>query len=234
MDKQLHAGHRARMLSRLENNEAGLQEHELLEILLYNAIPRKNTNEIAHALLKTFGSVSGVFRASYSALCAVKGVGPSAAAYLKVISALLGRLRDRPVKEYPCTGNFLEFSKVVAENLRGLNEEYIELYATDDQGYIHGMERFGSREQNSAKLDPVDISRFFASYRPKAVVVAHNHLSGRCAPSGADDMFTRRLCAFCSLHGVRLLDHIIVGDAEIYSYSVHNRMEYVQALPLEV
>lgn len=234
MEKHLHEGHRARMLSRLENCETGLQEHELLEILLFNAIPRKNTNEIAHELLKTFGSVAGVFRASYSALCAVKGVGTSTAAYLRTVSLLYEKLRSRSKKEYPCTGNFAEFSKVVAENLRGLHEEYIELYATDDQGYIHGVERFSSREPNSASIDPMEVSHFFASYRPKALVVAHNHLSERSEPSSQDDLFTRKMCAYCAFHGIRLLDHIIVSDKTIYSYSVHNRMEYIRSLPIEL
>ena len=80
----MHEGHRKRMYEKLKNDD-GLYEHELLEILLFNAFQRKNTNPIAHALLDSFGSISGVLNASVEELCAVEGVGESVALYLKCI-----------------------------------------------------------------------------------------------------------------------------------------------------
>ena len=77
----MHEGHRKRMLQRLEHGE-GLQDHELLEVLLFNAIPRKNTNPLAHELLTAFSSLGELFGASYEELLDVDGVGPETAAYL--------------------------------------------------------------------------------------------------------------------------------------------------------
>ena len=71
----MHEGHRKRMLERLAQGGENLQEHELLEILLFNAIPRKNTNEIAHNLLNAFGNIDGVFGAEFSQLSEIEGVG---------------------------------------------------------------------------------------------------------------------------------------------------------------
>ena len=70
----MHEGHRKRMYEKLKNGD-GLYDHEILEILLFNAIPRKNTNPVAHELIKTFGSLSGVFAAEPERLMTVDGVG---------------------------------------------------------------------------------------------------------------------------------------------------------------
>jgi len=82
------------MLQRLEHAE-GLQDHELLEILLFNAIPRKNTNPLAHELLTSFPSMGELFRADYAELLNVDGVGPETAAYLRCIGLLMERIRNR-------------------------------------------------------------------------------------------------------------------------------------------
>ena len=71
----MHEGHRKRMLSRAESDVAGMNDHELLEIVLFRTIPRQNTNPLAHELISAFGSLEGVFRASFEQLLAVKGVG---------------------------------------------------------------------------------------------------------------------------------------------------------------
>ena len=90
----MHEGHRKRMLERLEHAERSLEEHELLEILLFNAIPRKNTNELAHALLSAFGSLDALFHAGTDELKAVPGVGGSTAAYLRIIGMFLERAEE--------------------------------------------------------------------------------------------------------------------------------------------
>ena len=81
----MHEGHRLRILEKLKDNANALQEHEFLEILLFNAVPRKNTNPLAHELLKSFGSIKRLFDADVNALMTVKGVGLSTASYLAVI-----------------------------------------------------------------------------------------------------------------------------------------------------
>ena len=97
----MHEGHRKRMIERLENGEAGLSDHEILELLLFNAIPRKNTNEIAHALLNKFGSISAISRADLESLKAVEGIGEGTAAYLRCVFLLMERMKFEPEKNFP-------------------------------------------------------------------------------------------------------------------------------------
>ena len=229
----MHEGHRKRMLERLENEEKGLKDHELLEILLFNAIPRKNTNQIAHLLLDKFGSVSGLARASIPAIMTVEGVGENTAAYLRCFFLIMERMKLDPNADFPSAGNYASFTALLAGRMRGLNHECIELYATDRSGNILGVETYTSNEKGRAEMQPSDISKFFAKHSPKALIIAHNHLRDPCLPSERDDIFTRRMQAICAFHNIPLYDHLIVGPTEIYSYHVNNRFPYISTIPLE-
>ena len=95
----IHEGHRARMRTKLmESGERVFADHELLEVLLYYAIPRRDTNELAHRLLEQFGSLQGVLSASAQELACVKGVGEYAAAHIKIVT-ILQRRAARSAKE---------------------------------------------------------------------------------------------------------------------------------------
>ena len=86
MEKNLHAGHRKRLKEQVVN--VGLENfssHQILEVLLFYAIPQRDTNELAHVLLNTFGSLSGVFEASYESLLEVKGVKENTATLIKLL-----------------------------------------------------------------------------------------------------------------------------------------------------
>lgn len=229
----MHEGHRQRMIARLEDHEESLLDHELLEILLFNAIPRKNTNEIAHALLEKFGSLSAIATAETKSIATVKGVGESTAAYLRCIFLINSRIRAEKPKAFPSARNYAEFSKLLAERLRNREEECLELFATDKDGNILGVESYTSREREHVRLEPRVITKFFADNEPKALVIAHNHLSGGASPSHSDDMFTRRMLAVCAFHGIPLYDHIIVSPTDMFSYHACARLDYIATLPLD-
>lgn len=234
MDTGIHEGHRARLLKRFSEHGDSLLDHELLEIILFNVIPRKNTNGVAHALLREFGSLAGVLRADVTALCCVEGVGPATAAYLRCVAAVAERAKSSPLDHFPRTGNFSEFSSLLMDRLGVLKYECIELFAADSGGYVIGTERFSSQEYDTASMEPKQILQFFVKYRPSALLVAHNHIDCTSKPSRDDDLFTRRLLAICNLHGIRLLDHIIVGKNDLYSYYMNRRFEYIKSLPLDL
>ena len=85
----LHDGHRQRLIQRfLEEDLDNFEPHNVLELLLFYAIPRKDTNELAHVLIDTFGSLKGVFDAPYEELIKVAGIGPNTAALLKLVPSL--------------------------------------------------------------------------------------------------------------------------------------------------
>ena len=108
----MHEGHRQRMLRRLNTDERSMPNHEIVEVLLYNAIPRKNTNETAHRLLDAFGSLDGIFHASFEQLCRIEGVGRETAAYLRTIAVCNDRMRFNDTS-YPEKFNFASYCEFI-------------------------------------------------------------------------------------------------------------------------
>lgn len=225
----MHEGHRQRMLLRLINSPEGLNEHELLEILLFNAIPRKNTNEIAHSLLNAFGSVSNVFRASFEELERIPGVGASTAAYLKCIFFTGERLQTNLAAEDIQGYRFSDFSEFLIERYRGSDAEVVEMFAIDGRQHVKSSVRISSNEQDRVRVAPTEITRFFAASKPSAIVLVHNHLCNNCNPSSADNNFTRQVQFLCDLHNVKLYDHIIVSPGGLYSYHVSGKLDEIAA-----
>lgn len=223
----MHEGHRQRMIERLAKADA-LQDHELLEILLFNAVPRRNTNPIAHELLDTFFTLDGVLHAGAEELTAVRGVGRETAAYLRCIGVVFDRARSRGQEEKPRPFNVQNFSAFVSERIGALPCEVVELYCIDGNERVHTGMRFSAGSVNKAAVEPEEIGRFLAMHRPTGLVAAHNHPNTPAVPSEADDRFTVQLQILCSIHNVRLYDHIIIGEGSPYSYFLAGRMEEIR------
>lgn len=224
----MHEGHRQRMLERLESAEGSLQEHELLEILLFNAIPRKNTNELAHRLLSTFGSLRAVLGAEMAELKAVPGVGESTAAYLRIIGIIYARAQLKE-PELPSAFSFAAFRPFLIERFEGAREEYVELYSLDGKDCVKNVRRFSSEKSFQASVDPKEISRFLVEAKPAAMVAVHNHITGPATPSREDDDFTAQLEILCSMHNVSLRDHIICSPEGVYSYFLSGKLNELSA-----
>lgn len=222
-----HEGHRKRLYEKLKAGGL-LHDHELLEMLLFNAYPRKNTNPIAHKLLDTFGSMRGVFDADIEELCAVKGVGESTACYLKTVGrcaygAYSAEGNDITLKNY---GDFKDYASV---RLRGMTEEVIEIYVLDKSGKIKYVYSHSSGEKHRVRVNHDEITRLIAG-KPYGIVIAHNHLTGNSEPSAEDDKFTGEVQLLCAINGVRLFDHCIyAADNDVYSYFATGRIEQIKS-----
>ncbi len=212
-----HEGHRQRMLQKLEEGGVTL-DHELLEILLFNAYPRKNTNPVAHALLGACGSLRGVFDADLDELKKIEGVGENVAAYIKCVAACAkpaysAETEEKHLKNY---GDFKDFT---AARLRTKKDEVLELYFIERNGKVKYVFSRTDLEQHYVSLGRNEIPAVIASIQPYGMVIAHNHLMGGSRPSERDDRFTCEMASLCKLYGVKLFDHCIyASDNDIYSY----------------
>lgn len=220
----MHEGHRKRMLERLEKDERAFQDHELLEILLFNAIPRKNTNELAHALLSAFGSIDGVLRASERELTLIKGIGPEVAAYLRVVGLFCQQVKFCE-RALPKNVNLETFLKFLPERFAGQTEEVAEIYCVDSRENVTYCQRHTSFEEKKTNVDLNAVNRLFTANKPHGILLAHNHPTVISCPSRADDEFTARLIANCSMHGIRFYDHLIMGIDGVYSYFHAGRLD---------
>lgn len=223
----MHEGHRQRMIERLKQDGAGLQDHELLEILLFYAIPRKNTNPLAHTLISAFGSLEGVLNASYEKLLSVDGIGENTATYLTALSNLAPRL-DAKEKAMPKVFSPHSFSEFLSSRLAACTEEVVEIYCLDHSHRIRFTKRFTSFKLDKVNIPPDEVSRLVAAQRPHSLVVAHNHPGAPATPSAADDRFTAQMQIICMMNGAVLDDHIIVGNNRPYSYFMSGKLETIK------
>ena len=202
-----HDGHRIRMREKLESgNLADLPEHEQLEILLFSVIPRGNTNEIAHELLRKFGSIYGVLSADISSLLEVDGIGA------RVLGVVM-----RSKISYETDNKFL------LNDINTLKDYLFSLFSdtVSERAYILFLNKgfrlikFEKISDGSLEQVYIDISKAVrrailnnAAY----VVLTHNH------PSDADISSTRELDEALNTVGIGLLDHIIIGGDSYYSF----------------
>lgn len=213
----MHQGHRKRMYEKLKSG-AQLFDHELLEILLFNAIPRKNTNPIAHSLIQTFGSIGGVLEADFDKLMSVDGVGEGVATYIKCMSECIKRISPANAG-FAVLKSHKDIADFVTMRFRAKSAEVLEFYFLDKTGKVTSIYPFTCGDAHRVDIASQKISAIFATARPHSVIIAHNHPRGNAAPSENDNLFTKEMQVICSINSVNLQDHCIFGaDGEIYSY----------------
>ena len=222
-----HEGHRKRYYEKLRAGTP-MPEHELLEGLLFNAFPRKNTNPIAHALLEKFGSLKGVFLAEIDDLKKIDGVGDSVACYLRCVGLCAYAAFDDGRREIRLR-NYGEFKRFVTERLKGKSEEVLEFYLCDKAGKVLKIYSHTDNDEHRVSIKTGALSAMLAASGAYGVIVAHNHVVGSCAPSSTDDKFTCEAQLICSMNGVKLLDHCVYGpEGKVFSYFDDGRIDAIQ------
>ena len=223
MQKADHSGHRARMKKKLK--EQGLdvfEPHEVLEILLYYAIPQKNTNDIAKNLIDRFGSISAVFDAPLEVLMRA-GLTEHQALYLKMIPDVT---RLYLVDKYHNPSKVLSYANMaeyIIDKFVGFEEkEHVLLILMDTKGkeVYSGMIAHG--DFVSANISIREIVTLALNYGASMAIIAHSHPSGNALPSKEDVMTTIQLKEALALVNVDLLDHFIVADHDCVSLAESN------------
>jgi DNA repair protein RadC len=195
-----------------------LPEHEVLEALLFNAVPRVNTNDLAHRLLARFGSVPAVLGAPVRLLKEVDGVGESLAAYLRCIGTFCERYYAEYRNRFPQTYEQKEFLAYAYREYVYLQDEVLDCFLVDRSGKILQRRRFSAGAQDFASIKPEDMTSILAVGGVAGIVVVHNHPDGRSTPSQADDELTKQVQWMCSFHNLLFCDHLVCGADGVYSY----------------
>ncbi len=215
----MHEGHRDRMRQRvIENGIDSLQPHEVLEYLLFYAIPRKDTNELAHTLIDSFGSLSAVFSADYEALLQTKNMTENAAHLLSSIPQIL-RYYDRDLQ----SGKKKVVSrKDCLSHLRtffiGATEEKVYLLCLDADNNIIKTQLIAKGQPAQVSLEPRAVVSEAMKQKAVAVILAHNHPSGKVEPSTADIEITKSIAVALELISVKLYDHYIFTNTTHFSF----------------
>ncbi len=218
-----HAGHRQRMFEKLKRGEIFL-EQEHLEVLLFPLLPRRNTNDLAHRLLATFGTIYGVFAAPIDELIAVDGVGENIAMHIRCMGMLLEKRFNALTGLYEGCFDSKNFAPYVRERYELETVEVLDVYFLGKKGEILEVHRYTDESENRVKLDVVDFSKSLLKRMPEGVVLVHTHPKSVAKPSAEDDETTKRCQVLCNMHGVLLCDHFIYAPEGIFSYQLAGRM----------
>lgn len=217
-EENLHAGHRSRVKEEvLRRGLDSLPEHRVLELLLFYAVPRMDTNKLAHQLIDRFGSLAGVLDASVEDLCAVPGVGEHTAVLLRMVPGLCARY----VASRSALGDIADCSARVREVLEpyffGARNEMVYLLCLDGKRKVLGVRKITEGSINAAEVTTRRITEEAMSLRATAVILAHNHVSGIAVPSNEDCATTRYLKQVLEPIGIELLDHVVFCDDDMVS-----------------
>lgn len=222
--ENIHSGHRERLKKQYSLNGINtMTDIQKLELLLFYAIPQKDTNPIAHALLNRFGTIKGVLNASVRELCSVDGIKENSATYLKLVSNMAN------VCSLPEEGEELSTTKAVKDYCKkfyvGVNVEQFHVVCLSAENKVIGTKMIRSGTTDQIKLEIRDITEFAISINCNRIVVSHNHPNGEGRMSDEDCRFTYSLVCSCMLNSIDILDHIVVGVNGVFSFDEHKIME---------
>ena len=213
-----HDGHRARLKQRfLEEGIDSFQPHEVIELLLFYAVPYKDTNALAHRLVEEFGSIAGIMDAPFEELTGVSGVGENMATLLKLIPALSRRYSISRSADAGVVNSSAEAGRYLIPYFVGRTNEMALLLCLDAKGKVLGVERISEGSINATLLDVRKIVSAAIKYGASAAVLAHNHTSGIAVPSREDIAATKKAKTALEAVDVVLLDHVIVAEEDFVS-----------------
>ncbi len=210
-----HKDHRSRVKARfMSEGLKSFAEHNVLELLLFYAIPQKDTNELAHALLDRFGNIAGVLDADPVALMEVDGIGEHAVTLLKLIPQLAGRYYAESEVPENSAETADTLGKMYVAKFLGETNEVVYLTMLDNSMRIIDTVKVFSGTVSSAHITPRMIIEPCMVRKAAIAVIAHNHPSGVAIPSLEDIQTTGNLEISLKNVGVPLLEHYIIAEGK--------------------
>ena len=219
--KNHHEGHRTRMRSKLLSSQFDyLCPHELLELLTFYSIPRRDTNDLAHEILDYFnGNFCAVFEADPSELKKIPGVGDNTAALISLVKCVMREMEKEKLKEKKVLKTTEEIADYVTGLFFGHQNEVFYAVFLDNSSKIIAYEKILEGSINEIPVEPRKIVEAALKYpKTKQVILTHNHPSGNIQPSGSDVDTTRLITRALNTLDIRVKDHIIVSHHRYYSF----------------
>ena len=206
--------HRKRLRKKFDDsNGEALADYEMLEILLFQYLPRKDTKPLAKDLLKKFGSLSGVLGASEQQLKEVDGIGEAIAHQLKVVYAILGRTFKSEISEKPLLDNWSALIDYCNSVMAQKDIEEFRVLFVDTKNRLITDEVQQTGTVNHTSVYPREVVKRALALNASGFVLVHNHPSGDPTPSQADIEMTRKIVEACKNMEIIVHDHIIIAKS---------------------
>jgi len=215
-----NAGHRERLRDRfLSSGENALVEPELLELILFYAIPRCDTKALAKALLQSFGSLAGVLSARADNIAAISDLSETSATLLKAVHAAATRMgKTQVMNQQPALSNWEQLISYCHVAMAHVRTEQLRILFLDKKNKLIAdeMQQVGTVDHTPAY--PREIIKLALNLSASAIIMVHNHPSGDPVPLRADIQLTDVVCDAAQTMGITLHDHIIIAKSAHYSF----------------
>ena len=205
-------GHRQRLRDRfLSGGHASMPEYELLELVLFNAVPRIDVKPLAKNLLATFGDLNGVIAASQHRLLQVPGTTDRVWYQLRLVEAIAHRMARAKVIQKPVIASWDALMSYCKTVMAHRETEQFRILFLDAKNTMMADEEQARGTVNHVPVYPREVAKRALELNASAIILVHNHPSGDPTPSQADIDMTEQIALACDLIGVTIHDHVVIG-----------------------
>ncbi|MEM6304944.1 MAG: DNA repair protein RadC [Pseudomonadota bacterium] len=213
------ADHRQRLRARfMAGGAAALPDYEMLELVLFRAIPRRDVKPLAHDLITKFGDFNRVISAPEARLRDVKGVGDAVVIELKIVEAAAQRLARGRVLQRPIVTSWDALLDYCHTTMAHRETEQFRILFLDRKNVLIADEEQAKGTVDHVPVYPREVAKRALELNASALILVHNHPSGDPTPSQSDLAMTEQIAQACSALGLTLHDHLIIGKSRELSF----------------
>lgn len=220
MEKKLHEGHRQRVKTRyLSEGLDAFEDHQVLEMLLFFCIPMKDTNELAHKMIREFGTLAGLFESDPRDIGKRCGVSENTSILVSLIPSLARRYFKGKWGDKPVMSSSSKAGEYATSLFAGRTYEAFFVICLDSQNRVNYAALVHEGTINEAPVYPRLIVEAALRHQANSIILAHNHPGGSLQPSNADIEVTKKIAAAVEAISIKVVDHIIVAGDKYYSFA---------------
>lgn len=213
--KPTYHGHRDRLRSRFRQAQGiGLADYELLELLLFLALPRGDVKPLAKALLQKFGSIAALLKAEENLILEIPGAGLNVLHAIQLVQALMEKTLQQTMMHKPVLGSWQSVLDYCQATMAYDQREVVRLLFLDRKNQVMGDEVQQTGTVDHVPLYPREVIKRALELGASALVIVHNHPSGDPTPSRGDIEMTLKIQKAAKPLGIELHDHIIIGKGK--------------------
>jgi len=219
IEKPHHFGHRKRLKNKfLKNNPSVFSDYELLELALFQSIPRRDVKPLAKNLLSVFGGWNQLIHSEKEKILAVDGATESIYLQLRIIKEMLNRVLAERIENKNVISSWSTLLEYLKFNMSCLKIEQFRVLFLNKKNILIADEIMTTGTVDQAPVYPREIVKKSLFYEASALILVHNHPSGNPKPSGPDMELTTQIISACKTINVIIHDHVIIGGNEYYSF----------------
>ncbi len=221
-NNDMNKGHRQRIKDKFFSNPKSLFDYEILEMLLFYVIPRKDTKPLAKQLLAKFGTLKSIIFATENEIMQMKGIGKSVTIFFGLLREVFSRLSLQPLKEKAIIQSDQDVLTYYANELSSKKKEEFRALFINNRNMLIAEETLQQGTVDQVFIYRREVVEKALNYKASGIIIVHNHPSGDPSPSRKDISVTKDLSVTLEKLGIRLLDHLIIAENSSYSFAAHN------------